>query len=439
MNKRKGISKKIRFEVFKRDKFTCQYCGQKSPDVVLHVDHINPVAGGGDNDLMNLITSCFECNIGKKDRLLSDESVLGKQRKQMELLQEKREQIEMMYEWKKTLASFDDEQVNKVEDYINNKIEPYTISKAYKNTIKKLFKSFSINQILEAVDLSFDKYIHYESSKITQESVEVFLDKIGGILHIQKMSPVDKKLAYIKGIAKNRFNYYDPKRAVIALGYYRKALLEYGYSEDEILNDLSSELEQKTKETKNWSEWINLINKWTEDIKNWKKEEERVDYSKSELYEFIEYDLNYFEDKISAYLYISKDFPEFEKDKALILNGIYSGLIDFLQDIKALSNDEFLSLDNQEVKERFITRHMYEGENLTPALHCDYETELNPHIPFYELQEIRQKLLEDMFEHFYYPKSKWSRENINMMCEESIEMLSKKIVDLSQSNSSKTP
>lgn len=30
MAKRKSLSKKIRFEVFKRDSFTCQYCGRKA-------------------------------------------------------------------------------------------------------------------------------------------------------------------------------------------------------------------------------------------------------------------------------------------------------------------------------------------------------------------------------------------------------------------------
>lgn len=53
--RRKPITKKLRFEVFKRDAFTCQYCGRMVPDVILEVDHINPVANGGDNDIMNLI------------------------------------------------------------------------------------------------------------------------------------------------------------------------------------------------------------------------------------------------------------------------------------------------------------------------------------------------------------------------------------------------
>ena len=71
MAKRKGISKSTRFEVFKRDSFTCQYCGKSAPDVVLEVDHINPVSKGGDNDISNLITACFDCNRGKKDKKLT--------------------------------------------------------------------------------------------------------------------------------------------------------------------------------------------------------------------------------------------------------------------------------------------------------------------------------------------------------------------------------
>lgn len=59
------ISPRLRFEVFKRDGFTCRYCGSKSPEVVLEVDHIVPVAEGGSDDEMNLATSCWECNRGK--------------------------------------------------------------------------------------------------------------------------------------------------------------------------------------------------------------------------------------------------------------------------------------------------------------------------------------------------------------------------------------
>lgn len=66
------ISKGKRFEIFARDGFTCQYCGLRPPDVILEVDHIEPVAGGGSNDDVNLITSCFDCNRGKRAKRLGD-------------------------------------------------------------------------------------------------------------------------------------------------------------------------------------------------------------------------------------------------------------------------------------------------------------------------------------------------------------------------------
>lgn len=68
---RKAISKKLRFDVFKRDGFVCQYCGSHPPSVILHVDHIDPVANGGKNNIDNLITSCEPCNLGKGAALLS--------------------------------------------------------------------------------------------------------------------------------------------------------------------------------------------------------------------------------------------------------------------------------------------------------------------------------------------------------------------------------
>jgi hypothetical protein len=93
MADRKGLSKKLRFEIFKRDSFTCQYCGKQPPLVVLVVDHINPVANGGDNDDLNLITSCEECNQGKGARLL--ERIINRPDADLEWLEMQQEITEL--------------------------------------------------------------------------------------------------------------------------------------------------------------------------------------------------------------------------------------------------------------------------------------------------------------------------------------------------------
>lgn len=88
---RKSISKKTRFEIFKRDDFTCQYCGNHPPKAILHIDHIEPVKEGGGNDMHNLITSCDICNLGKSaNRLASVPQALEHSARQ---LQEKEEQL----------------------------------------------------------------------------------------------------------------------------------------------------------------------------------------------------------------------------------------------------------------------------------------------------------------------------------------------------------
>lgn len=60
-----AVTKRVRFEVLRRDNHTCQYCGAKAPDVVLHIDHVMPVSLGGDDKPSNLLTACQSCNGGK--------------------------------------------------------------------------------------------------------------------------------------------------------------------------------------------------------------------------------------------------------------------------------------------------------------------------------------------------------------------------------------
>jgi hypothetical protein len=57
----------LRFKIFLRDSFTCQYCGRRAPSVRLHVDHIVPWSSGGKTEPSNLRTACDICNLGKGD------------------------------------------------------------------------------------------------------------------------------------------------------------------------------------------------------------------------------------------------------------------------------------------------------------------------------------------------------------------------------------
>lgn len=70
-----AVSKRLRFEILRRDNHTCRYCGAKAPDVALRVDHVIPEALGGPTEASNLVTACEPCNSGKSSVALDADMV----------------------------------------------------------------------------------------------------------------------------------------------------------------------------------------------------------------------------------------------------------------------------------------------------------------------------------------------------------------------------
>ncbi|HEY0376414.1 MAG TPA: HNH endonuclease [Pyrinomonadaceae bacterium] len=69
INHRRRISPRLRFQVFQRDNSTCQVCGRRAPEVILHLDHIEPVSWESNwqpsNHPDDYQVLCEECNLGK--------------------------------------------------------------------------------------------------------------------------------------------------------------------------------------------------------------------------------------------------------------------------------------------------------------------------------------------------------------------------------------
>lgn len=207
MAKRKPISKKTRFEVFKRDGFKCQYCGRSAPDVVLEVDHIVSVAEGGPDEMINLITSCRDCNRGKGKRLLSDDAVIQKQMAQLDELNEKREQMEMLIEWKKELLNILETQTTAVDELIQRITSgEQALTEFGKNSIKKLIKEFGFEEVYTATEIAFEKYYKFwEDEDLRKSNAAFTFEKIGGICHNRKKGIT--KEAWVERERRKRYGY----------------------------------------------------------------------------------------------------------------------------------------------------------------------------------------------------------------------------------------
>ena len=66
-----------RFNVFLRDKFSCQYCGSKKE---LTFDHLLPRSKGGKTDWDNVVTACSCCNVKKGGRLITESGMILNQK-----------------------------------------------------------------------------------------------------------------------------------------------------------------------------------------------------------------------------------------------------------------------------------------------------------------------------------------------------------------------
>lgn len=194
--KREYIPKKVRFEVFKRDSFKCQYCGRNAPDVVLNIDHIIPVAKGGTSDISNLITSCFDCNSGKSDRQLSDNTIIQKQYNELEKLNERREQLEMMIEWRKNLEGFQNTEIEYFEQNLFEKFNR-TLTDTGKKKVLRLIKKYSLNELLTILDILYEKDV--------KDNIIDTMEKWAHIRYSEKEKPYLKDMFYIRKILDNRF------------------------------------------------------------------------------------------------------------------------------------------------------------------------------------------------------------------------------------------
>lgn len=68
VRRRREASGMKRLRIYMRDKFRCQYCGEKNGVAELTLDHILPRSRGGDNSPVNIVTACIGCNNRKSNR-----------------------------------------------------------------------------------------------------------------------------------------------------------------------------------------------------------------------------------------------------------------------------------------------------------------------------------------------------------------------------------
>lgn len=149
-NKRTQISKKTRFEVFKRDLFTCQYCSAKPPKVPLEIDHIVPVCKGGKNNIDNLITACFDCNRGKSGNELTSvpQTIIEKSDGKKIALQQYKEYQKLLNSHRLQM----EKDVDLIDNIYNSVFDGWVFNDKFRISVKKFISELGIDSVIDSME-----------------------------------------------------------------------------------------------------------------------------------------------------------------------------------------------------------------------------------------------------------------------------------------------
>lgn len=159
-----GVSTRTRFEVFKRDRFTCSYCGRTPPTVLLEVDHVLPRSAGGSDDQENLTTSCQDCNRGRAAGLLEEGTAPTVTHQAIDDLTERIDQAKAYAELMQTWRGLQDSQVQQVTDAwahtFGARIEEaadgtfWVLAFPRKQSIRTILARLPLHLVLEAIEIT---------------------------------------------------------------------------------------------------------------------------------------------------------------------------------------------------------------------------------------------------------------------------------------------
>jgi hypothetical protein len=161
-----AVSKRTRFEVFKRDGFRCIYCGATPVNgelvVKFHADHVEPKSKGGEDDPANLVTACQDCNLGKSDVRLEDKKF--KSKFDNEAQKEHAEQIREYLKVQRDIAEAKRDAEALVLEHWEHRMGDFpSLLPSY---LPNAIKDVGLERVLEAVDIVSGKDLRREREQV---------------------------------------------------------------------------------------------------------------------------------------------------------------------------------------------------------------------------------------------------------------------------------
>lgn len=159
-------------------------------------------------------------------------------------------------------------------DFVESKIAPFTLNESGRAGIALLYNRYPLKLLEECINIGITQYFKYDGNgEPTKESVEIFLNKIGGIAYNKSQSPLTQEINHLKGIGKKTFSYWNDFQANEIILDYIDALRNASWSDTQIVDDLKTEVVRLIGRSYNWSQWCDSMQGWINDIQQWDKDD----------------------------------------------------------------------------------------------------------------------------------------------------------------------
>lgn len=161
----------------------------------------------------------------------------------------------------------------KIETIINEKIYPFSLNEKGRADVARLTTQYSYDILKECIDIGVAKYFRYdEDGKLSQDSVNNFLNKLGGIAHNKSLPPIEQEILRLKNKGKYTFRYWRDDIADQILHNYVKALRVH-WTEQQVVEDLKGDTTRLMNSSGNWSTWTSRMKHWIDDVNKWGQED----------------------------------------------------------------------------------------------------------------------------------------------------------------------
>ena len=162
------------------------------------------------------------------------------------------------------------EEKNRIIEYINGILttSSYEMCDDYRIELLHIIteKGYTFDEVIDAVNLSKNTNLRFdENDNVVDDSVNVFLGKIKGILINKRLPIIERKINYTRGICRNRFfPKYNDLSCRMLLEQYVDKLRNSGDSEDDIVDCFDECIIPMSKKIEYFNWWENTITSWIE-------------------------------------------------------------------------------------------------------------------------------------------------------------------------------